>query len=78
MKLSLLLIFVACFGGCSPSGLVKPSVFIVPSDQQVFLIEPNQPFSAPWPAAVLSRGEYMRLVEIDMQVKSGELVPRKE
>jgi hypothetical protein len=43
----------------------------------VYQIDPNQPFSAPWPATVLSRGYYLELAELEAKVKSGALVPRQ-
>jgi hypothetical protein len=43
---------------------------VLPDSEQVFLIEPNEPFAAPWPAAVLSRGRYLELVDAEMELLS--------
>lgn len=52
-------------GGCAPR---TSRIIVLPDSEQVFLIEPNQPYTAPWPAAVLSRGRYMALVEAEMEL----------
>lgn len=64
--LVILIIWSSCLiGGCAP----RTSRIIVLSDsEQVFLIEPNDAFRAPWPAAVLSRGRYLELVDAEMEL----------
>jgi len=67
--------------GCTSNGVrrVRQSPVIwLAGDKTVYLIEPNEPYAAPWPAAVLSRGYYMELVSLEMRVLSGQLVERKD
>lgn len=45
-------------------------IIVLPDSEQVFLIEPNEAFTAPWPAAVLSRGRYLELVDAEMTLLS--------
>ena len=54
-------------GGCVPR---TSRIIVLPDSEQVFLIEPNEPFTAPWPAAVLSRGRYLELVDAEMELIS--------
>lgn len=62
-------IALACtlIGGCARQN--SPPI-VLPDSEQVFLIEPNEPFTAPWPAAVLSRGRYLELVDAEMELIS--------
>lgn len=41
-------------------------VIVIGDSDQVFLGEPNQPATAPWPYVVLSRGRYQELVRCEM------------
>ncbi len=51
-------------GGCLPQG---PSpIIVLPDSDQVFLGEPNQPATAPWPYVVVSRERYQQLVRYEM------------
>lgn len=62
-----ILITIACslVGGCAPR---SSRIIVLPDSKQVFLIEPNEPFAAPWPAVVLSRGRYLELVGAEMEL----------
>jgi hypothetical protein len=54
--------------GCLPS---KPSPLIVVQDsRQVFLGEPNEPVTAPWPYVLVSRGHYQYLKRCEATVRS--------
>ncbi len=59
--------------GLALSGCVSPRnspVIVVADSQQVFLGEPNQPATAPWPYVVLSRGRYHELVRCEMMLRA--------
>lgn len=62
-------IALACtlIGGCAAR---NSQLIVLPDSEQVFWIEPNEPFTAPWPAAVLSRGRYLELVDAEMELIS--------
>lgn len=65
---AILIMHASCLiGGCVRQSL---PVIVLPDSEQVFLIEPNEPFTAPWPAAVLSRGRYLELVDAEMELLS--------
>lgn len=65
--------------GCTPSGS-KPATtsttFVVLDSEQVSLIDPNKPFIATRPSAVLDRGYYMKLESIYMKYVYGQLVEK--
>lgn len=68
------LIILSCLlaGGCS-----RPSsrIIVLPDSVQVFLIDPNAPFTAPWPAVVLSRGRYLELVRAEIRLRMEGIAP---
>jgi hypothetical protein len=59
------------------AGRARPSVLIVADSQRILLVDANEAVVAPWDAVLLSRGEYLRLLDLDMQVLSGDLIPRQ-
>lgn len=69
---------LASLSGCIMSGAkpARPSVVIVASDRSVQLVEPNEPYVFKRPGVVLSRGHYLYLIDIEMQVRAGNLMPR--
>lgn len=65
LPVMLIMIAISLAGGCAQR---SSPIIVLPDSEQVFLIEPNDPFTAPWPAAVLSRGRYLELIQAEMEL----------
>lgn len=61
-------------GGCMPHN--SPSIVVLDSDR-VILVNQGETVVAPWPAVLISRGRYLRLIDAEMAITENDGVTHR-